>query len=196
MSFKLGLTGSIGMGKSTTAGFFAEFDIPVWDADAAVHEIYNGAGVGAIFDLLPAAVVNGAVDRSILRKEITKDAGLLTKIEQVIHPLVAKHRAAFLDRFKTEKIVLMDIPLLFETDAQKWLDAVLVVIAPAKTQKTRVMARDGMTEKHFMAILDRQIPDAVKRNKADYVIDTSNGIDAARAAVHSLIQQILGQIDA
>ncbi len=196
MSFKLGLTGSIGMGKSTTAGFFADAGIPVWDADAAVHEIYTGIGVGPISALIPVAIANGVVNRDVLRKEIAKDSGLLSRIEAIIHPLVAKHRTEFLNANSAEKIVLLDIPLLFETGAEKWLDAVLVVTAPPEIQELRVLSREGMTKSHFLAILARQIPDAEKRQKADYVIDTSNGIDAARLAVHNLIDQIKGQIDA
>ncbi len=196
MSFKLGLTGSIGMGKSTTAGFFAEYGIPVWDADAAVHEIYNTVGVEPISMLIPTAIVNDVVDRGILRQEISKDDTFLSKIEAVIHPLVAAHRAAFLVNNSAQKIVLLDIPLLFETGGEKWLDAVLVVTAPFNVQKSRVMARDGMTEQHFSAILGRQTLDAEKQQKADYVIDTSKGIDAARLAVHTLIEQLKGQIDA
>ncbi len=196
MSFTLGLTGSIGMGKSTTAGFFADAGIPVWDADAAVHEIYNGDGVGPISALVPAAIIDGSVDRSILRDEIAKDDALLSKIESVIHPLVKKHRSDFLARNAAEIIVLLDIPLLFETGAEKWLDAVLVVTAPADIQESRVLARKDMTKDHFLAILARQTPDAIKRQKADYVIDTAMGIDAARAEVHNLIDQIKGQINA
>ncbi|MCF6303900.1 MAG: dephospho-CoA kinase [Rhodobacteraceae bacterium] len=196
MSFTLGLTGSIGMGKSTTAGFFADTGIPVWDADAAVHEIYNGSGVGPISVLVPAAIIDGSVDRSILRDEIAKNDDLLSKIESVIHPLVKKHRSDFLARNAAEKIVLLDIPLLFETGAEKWLDAVLVVTAPADIQESRVLARKDMTKDRFLAILARQTPDAIKRKKADYVIDTAKGIDAARAEVHTLIDQIKGQIDA
>jgi len=196
MSFKLGLTGSIGMGKSTTANFFADANIPVWHADQAVHEIYNGSGVAAIENLVPQSIVDGTVDRKILRREIANDDGLLTKIEQVIHPLVAQHRATFLSQHEAQKIVVLDIPLLFETGGQKWLDAVLVVTTTAKTQKQRVMARDNMTEAHFLAILARQMPDADKRRKADYVIDTSFGIETARAEVYSLIKQISEQIDA
>ncbi len=196
MSLKLGLTGSIGMGKSTTAAFFKEAGIPVWDADAAVHEIYAGEGVDAIAKLVPPAIVDQSVDRGILRDEIAKNGNLLSLIEAAIHPLVAKHRKKFLKQNLAEKIVLMDIPLLFETGAQKWLDAVLVVTVPSETQKQRVMSRKGMTKAHFMAILARQMPDAEKRARADYVIDTSNGIDAARRAVHTLIEQLNGQIDA
>lgn len=196
MSFKLGLTGSIGMGKSTTAGFFADAGIPVWDADAAVHEIYNGAGVEPILALVPTAIVNGVVNRGILRAEIAKDDELLGKIESAIHPLVAQSRVAFLTENADQNMVLLDIPLLFETGAEKWLDAVLVVTAPPETQKTRVLAREAMTEAGFSAILARQTPDRVKKQKADFVIDTSNGIDAARSDVHNLIEKLKGQIDA
>lgn len=196
MSFLLGLTGSIGMGKSTTAGFFAKAGIPVWDADAAVHEIYGGTGIAPIAALVPTAIINGKVDRSVLRAEIAKNSELLTQIEKVIHPLVAEHRLKFLAKHGHQKIVLMDIPLLFETGGEKWLDAVLVVTAPAEVQKSRVLAREDMTNEHFSAILARQMPDHVKKQKADYVIDTSKGIDAARHDVHTLIEQLKGQIDA
>lgn len=196
MSFLLGLTGSIGMGKSTTAGFFADQGIPVWDADAAVHEIYTNDGVAAIAAILPNAISNGAVDRAALRAEIARDDTVLSKIEAVIHPLVAQHRADFLVKNSAEKIVLMDIPLLFETGAEKWLDAVLVVTAPPDVQKSRVLARTGMTKSHFHAILARQTPDAEKRLKADFIIDTSTGIEPARQAVHRVIDEIKGKIDA
>ncbi|MBL4806583.1 MAG: dephospho-CoA kinase [Rhodobacteraceae bacterium] len=194
MTFKLGLTGSIGMGKSTTAGFFVAAAIPVWDADAAVHEIYQGIGVTPISKLVPQAIIDGIVDRSVLKQAISKDAGLLTKIEVVIHPLVREHRTAFLVKHLNSDIAVLDIPLLFETNRQNRFDAVLVVTAPPEIQKSRVLARDGMTESHFMSILARQMPDSEKREKADYVIDTSNGIDAARTAVNTLIEKIRSEM--
>jgi dephospho-CoA kinase len=190
--FRLGLTGSVGMGKSTTAAMFAEAGVPVWDADAAVHRLYSagGAGVPVIAALVPDAIRDGAVDRSVLRQAVLDDPGLLARIEACIHPLVAADRAAFLAGHAAADLVLLDIPLLYETGAEGSVDAVAVVSAPAEVQRERVLARPGMTEAAFAAILARQVPDAEKRRRADYVIDTGRGLEAARAAVLSLIADI------
>jgi dephospho-CoA kinase len=190
--YRLGLTGSIGMGKSTTAGFFAEAGVPVWDADAAVHRLYRagGAGVEAVAGLVPGAVTEGAVDRDRLRAAIAGDPGLLARIEGRIHPLVAKDREAFLARHAGAEVVLLDIPLLYETGGAGLVDGVLVVTAPAAVQRARVMAREGMTEEAFARILARQMPDAEKVARADFIIDTSRGLDAARADVLSLLDGI------
>ncbi len=190
--FRLGLTGSVGMGKSTTAGFFAEAGVPVWDADAAVHRLYaaGGAGVPVIAALVPQAIKGNAVDRAILRQAVLDDPGLLPRIETGIHPLVAADRAAFLAAHAGADLVLLDIPLLYETGAEASVDAVAVVSAPRQVQRDRVLARPGMTEAAFAAILARQVPDAEKRRRADFVIDTGQGLEAARAAVLSLIAQI------
>jgi dephospho-CoA kinase len=190
--YRLGLTGSIGMGKSTTAGFFAEAGVPVWDADAAVHRLYaaGGAGVAAVAGLVPGAVVGGAVERDRLRAGVAADPGLLSRIEARIHPLVAADREAFLARHAGAEVVLLDIPLLYETGGAALVDGVLVVTAPAEVQRARVLARPGMTAEAFARILARQVPDAEKVARADFVVDTSRGLDAARAEVLSLLEAI------
>lgn len=198
MAFLLGLTGSIGMGKSTTAGLFAEAGVPVWDADAAVHRLYTAGGgaVAAIAELIPEAVVEGAVDRERLRRAALAEGGLLGRIEARVHPLVAAERAAFIAGHRDADLIVCDIPLLYETGAEAGLDAVLVVTAPAEVQRARVMARPGMTESAFAHILSRQVPDVEKRARADFIIDTAEGLDAARAAVGVVIVKIRGRSDA
>lgn len=188
--FRLGLTGSIGMGKSTTAGFFRDHGLAVWDADAAVHRLYGpgGAAVPAIAALYPPAVHAGAVDRAALRVWIARDDTALGRIEAAVHPLVAEDRAAFLATATTD-IVVLDIPLLFETGADACLDATLVVTAPAELQRRRVLARPGMTEVQFQAILAKQMPDREKRARATHVIETL-GLAAVREAVSALIAYI------
>lgn len=188
--FRLGLTGSIGMGKSTTAAMFAEAGVAVWDADAAVHRLYakGGAAVAPMAVLHPAAVIEGAVDRMALKGWIAKDPSALQQIETVVHPLVAADRAAFLARAKGD-IVVLDIPLLFEKGTEQDLDATLLVTAPAVLQRARVLARPGMTEAQFSAILARQMPDAEKRGRATHIIETLS-LDSARAAVLALISYI------
>lgn len=190
----LGLTGSIGMGKSTTAEFFRDAGVPVWDADASVHQLYEkgGAGVRAIEALTPAAIKDGAVDRSALRQAILDDKGLLPKIEEAVHPLVSADRQEFLEKHSEEPLVVCDIPLLFETGADEWLDAVLVVTADAEVQKQRVMDREGMSLKVFETILAKQAPDAEKRQRADYLIDTGLGLDHARSEVLSMTERLKG----
>lgn len=188
--FRLGLTGSIGMGKSTTAAMFAEEGIPVWDADAAVHRLYapGGAAVASLAALWPAALQDGGIDRSALKDWIAKDATALAQIEGVVHPLVAADRAAFLDS-ATSDIVVLDIPLLFEKGSEAEMDATLLVTAPPDAQRARVMARPGMTETQFATILSRQMPDADKRARATHIIETLS-LDSARAAVQALIAHI------
>ncbi len=191
-AYKLGLTGSIGMGKTTTAEFFRELGVAVWDADATVHHLYekDQAGALAIKKIAPGAVKEGAVDRNALRQEIIENPDLLKKIEAAIHPLVAESREEFIKNHQHEKIMVFDIPILFETGADQWLDGVLLVTADAETQKQRVMEREGMTEEVFQTILSKQMPDAEKRKRADFIIDTGKGIDHARAEVLSLIKRI------
>ncbi|NOR61359.1 MAG: dephospho-CoA kinase [Rhodobacteraceae bacterium] len=192
MSVKLGLTGSIGMGKSTTAGFFREFDVPVWDADAEVHALYaaGGAAVKPIGALVPAATLGGGVDRTILKIEIAKDSGLLDKIEATLQPLLAESRQQFLTRYKKSAVVVFDIPLLFETDAESLMDYVLVVTAPEDVQRHRVMMRGSMNEDLFNTILARQMPDVEKRALADFLFDTSRGMDHTKAEVKALIEAL------
>jgi len=192
MSVKLGLTGSIGMGKSTTADFFREFDVPVWDADAEVHAVYakDGLAVAPIGALVPEATREGFVDRSVLKAEIAKDSGLLEKIELALRPLLAESRQAFLTRHKKNAVVVFDIPLLYETDAESWMDYVLVVTAPEDVQRHRVLMRGSMNEDLFKTILARQMPDTEKRALADYLFDTSRGMDHTKAEVKALIEEL------
>lgn len=188
--FLLGLTGSIGMGKSTTAGMFKDEGVPVWDADAAVARLYGpgGKAVPAIEDLRPEAVTDGKVDRQALKSWIAQDPEALGRIEEAVHPLVAADRAEFVAD-ASAPIVLLDIPLLFETGAQTQMDAVVVVTAPKEVQRDRVLSRPGMTEDQLKTILDRQLPDAEKRKRADYVIETLD-LESARAAVQDVLADI------
>ncbi len=190
--FRLGLTGSIGMGKTTTAGFFAEAGVPVWDADAAVHRIYapGGPGAAALADLVPAAIRDGGVDRDALRVAVGADPELLAGLEARVHPLVAADRARFIEEHAGARILLFDIPLLYETGAEAWLDAVVVVTAPREVQRARALARPGVDEAALAAIMARQMPDAEKRARADHVIHSDEGLDAARTAVHALLARI------
>jgi dephospho-CoA kinase len=191
MSFKLGLTGSIGMGKSTTADMFRAANVPVWDADETVHRLYapGGAAVGPVGAAIPDAVQDGAISRPKLKQALARDPTLLNRLEQIVHPLVARDRAEFLARHVSAPLVLLDIPLLFETGAQDWLDGVLVVTTDPETQRARVMARPGMTEALFAQILARQIPDAEKRARADHVIET-NTLEQTAASVAQLIERL------
>ncbi|WP_316013375.1 dephospho-CoA kinase [Roseobacter sp. HKCCA0434] len=188
---RIGLTGSIGMGKSTTAAMFAEEGVPVWDADAAVHELYSagGAAVEPLSALLPEAASPTGIDRTVLRTAILADTTLLQRIERIVHPLVAANRAAFAHDTQAD-IVLYDIPLLFETGQADAFDTLVVVSSPAEVQRARVLARPGMTEAAFEAILAKQVPDAQKRAQADHVIDTSRGLDPARAQVRAILAEI------
>lgn len=192
----IGLTGSIGMGKSTTAEMFAELGVPVWDADQAVHRLYGtgGAAVKPIQNLYPDAIIAGVVSREALKTWIAADPGALKQIEQIVHPMVACDRAEFIKSTNADLIVL-DIPLLFETGSDKNMDVVVVVSAPAKIQQERVLARDGMTIEHFEAIKAKQLPDKEKRNLADYVIETSS-IEQAKIQVAKVLQQIRKKTDA
>ena len=197
--YRLGLTGSVGMGKSTTAQLFAEAGVPVWDADAAVHRLYaaGGAGAAAVANLAPQAVAGGAVDRDRLRDAIIADPGLLARIEARVHPLVAADREAFAAAHAGAAIVAFDIPLLYETEGERGLDGVLVVTAPEPVQRARVLARPGMTPDALERILARQMPDAEKRARADFVISTDQGIEAARRDVLAVLERIrAGQGDA
>lgn len=190
MTFRLGLTGSIGMGKSTTAAMFADEGVPVWDADAAVHRLYAAGGAAAerLSIQIPEIMVDGAVSRDLIKKKISGDPSFLPRIEAIVHPLVAADRQAFLEQAKAS-VVLFDVPLLYETGTDAWMDAVVVVSAPPSVQRERVLARPGMTEQQFQTILSRQLPDAEKRAKADYVIETLT-LDEARSAVQNVLRDI------
>ncbi len=194
--FLLGLTGSIGMGKSTTAQMFANEGVPVWDADAAVHRLYakDGAAVEAIASLCPEAIRDGAVDRDALKDWIAKDASALRKIEAAVHPLVAADRRRFIADHSDARVILLDIPLLFETGSAGTMDAVVVVSAPAKVQRARVLERGTMSEDQFNLILSKQVPDAEKRAKADYIIETTS-LEAARTAVQDVLKDIHRRLD-
>lgn len=194
---RIALTGSIGMGKSTTARLFAAQGVPVWDADAVVHKLYarGGAAVAPIRDLVSAAIVADAVDRAVLRQAIIDDPTLISRIEAVVHPLVAAHRDRFISE-ATAPILLFDIPLLFETRQQAAYDSIVVVSAPADVQRARVIARPGMTPEAFDAILAKQLPDSEKRAGADYIVDTSQGLDTAREQVTAILQKIRSEADA
>jgi dephospho-CoA kinase len=192
---RIGLTGSIGMGKSTAAAMFAEAGLPVWDADAAVHRLYapGGAAVPAIAAIRPEAVGPGGVDRWALKAWIAEDPSALARIEAAVHPLVATDRAGFLESAQAPAVIL-DIPLLFETGADRAMDYTLVVSTDPETQRARVLARPGMTEAQFAAILAKQMPDAEKRARADRVI-RSDSLDTARADVEDVLRLIQsGQI--
>lgn len=190
MTFRLGLTGSIGMGKSTTARLFAEQGCAVWDADAAVHRIYSsgGAAVAPMAAAFPDAIQDGAVSRDALKKIIAQDADALKRIEAIVHPLVAQDRADFTAQAQAD-ILVFDIPLLFETGGEARVDAVAVVSTDADTQRARVLDRGTMTEDQFNAIRAKQTPDAEKRGRADYVILTDT-IEHARAQVQDVIADI------
>jgi len=188
----IGLTGSIGMGKSTTAEMFAEEGVPVYDADAAVHALYakDGAAVEPIGALVPQAIVDGAVDRDALRDAVFADDTLLPKIEAAVHPLLKDSRRDFFTANLKAPIVLLDIPLLFETGGDKSVHKIVVVSAPPEVQRERVLARPDMTEDRFESILAKQTPDAEKRERADFVIDTSKGLDAARMSVQVILSML------
>ncbi|RMF36263.1 MAG: dephospho-CoA kinase [Alphaproteobacteria bacterium] len=193
----LGLTGSIGMGKTTTAAFFREAGFPVWNADDCVNRLYaeGGAGVPAVAGLIPGVVRGGRVDRDLLRRAVLNDPGLLRRLEGIIHPLVYLDRMEFVEacRRTGERLVVCDVPLLFESGSPELYDRIVVVTASPEIQRERVLARPGMTEAAFAAILARQLPDEEKRARADYVIDTSQGMDAARAQVRAVITDLLGE---
>jgi dephospho-CoA kinase len=191
----LGLTGSIGMGKSATAKMFAEAGVPVHDSDETVHRLYSGAAAPLIEAAFPGTLVDGVVDRAKLGARVLGDAAALKRLEAIIHPLVRADADAFLARHRNagESIVVLDIPLLFETGGRGRVDKVVVVTAPAEVQRQRVLARPGMTEQKLAAILAKQVPDEEKRRLADFVIDTGQGLEAARAAVAAIIAELRGQ---
>jgi dephospho-CoA kinase len=192
MTFCLGLTGSIGMGKSTTAAMFAACGIPVWDADAAVHRLYapGGAAVAPLAKLHPAAGINGSIDRAVLKVWIAQDSAALSLIEGIVHPLVVADRADFLLATVSD-IAVFDIPLLFETERQVEFDATLLVTAPRSLQRARVLARPGMTPDLFDLILSRQMSDAQKRGLATHIVETLTP-DQTHAYVDALIAHIRG----
>jgi dephospho-CoA kinase len=188
----IGLTGSIGMGKSTTAAMFREAGVPVYDADAAVHDLYDegGAAVGPVGEAFPGVVVDGRVDRERLRQAVLGKPDELKKLNAIVHPLVGQDRAGFFEQAKAEgaEMVVLDIPLLFETGGHANMDAVVVVSAPEAMQRERVLARPGMTPERLDAILAQQLADAEKRARAHFVVDTGRGLEPARAQVAEIIE--------
>ncbi len=190
----IGLTGSIGMGKSTTAAMFRDAGCPVFDADAAVHDLYaqNGAAVPLIRAVFPDAIQNGAVDRAVLGAHMRADPFNLPVLESFIHPMVARLRADFLAKAENSgaDIVVFDVPLLFETGGDKHVDKIVVVTAPENVQRDRVLARPGMTQALFESLLARQTPDAQKRARADFLIQTDKGLEQAREQVQSILKDI------
>jgi len=188
----LGLTGSIGMGKTTTAALFRDAGVPVYDADMAVHALYavGGAAVAPLAAAFPGVVVDGAIDRRRLSERITEDPSALARLEAIVHPLLAAERAAFMESAQDADVVVLDIPLLFETQAEGLVQAVVVVSAPEAVQRARVLSRPGMTEDKFAVLLARQTPDAEKRSRADFVIATDAGIEAAAGRVAEILATV------
>jgi dephospho-CoA kinase len=190
----LGLTGSIGMGKSTTARMFADFGVPVHDADEAVHRLYRGRAAPLVEAAFPGTTVDGVVDRAKLAERVLGDGEALKRLEGIVHPLVRSDATAYLKSHHAAgaPLAVVDIPLLFETHGRDRVDMVVVVTAPAKAQRERVLSRPGMTEEKFQAILARQVPDAEKRRLADFVIDTGQGMEPARDQVADIIEKLTG----
>jgi dephospho-CoA kinase len=191
--FILCLTGSLGMGKSRTAQFFAELGVPVHDSDAVVHALYEGEAVPIIEHAFPGATADGKVDRAELAKKVLGDDTALARLEAIVHPLVAAARDKFLANAQARgaPVVVLDIPLLFETAGQAGCDAVVVVSAPAEIQRRRAFERPGMTEEKFTALLAKQTPDAEKRRRADFIVDSSQSFDHARAQVRDILQAVV-----
>jgi dephospho-CoA kinase len=191
----LGLTGSIGMGKSTTARMFADLGVPVNDADAVVHALYEGEAVAPIEAAFPGSTKAGVVDRKELSRQLNEDPALFKTLEAIVHPLVRAREQEFLARHRDAgaPFVVLDIPLLFETGGEARVDAVVVVTCDPDIQKERVMKRPGMTEEKFALLLSRQVPDVQKRAKADYMIDTGKGLDSARQDVEAIARTLSSQ---
>jgi dephospho-CoA kinase len=187
----LGLTGSIGMGKSTTAKLFAEAGVPVYDADAAVHMLYEGEAVPAIEAAFPGTTADGKVDRNKLSARVVHDPAAIRQLEQIVHPMLGASRQKFLDDAERSgaPVAVVDVPLLFETGGEKRVDAVVVVTTTPEIQRRRILARDNMTSEKLDAILARQLPDAEKRRRADFVVDTSHGLDPVRARIRDILDQ-------
>ncbi len=188
----LGLTGSIGMGKSTTADMFRAEGAPVYDSDRLVHDIYNGPVAMEIERAFPGATVGGAVDRNRLASIVLGDAEAMKRLEAIVHPLVWEGRRRFLEEQARRgvKIAVLDVPLLFETGADKDVDAIVVVTAPKSLQRARVLARANMTEEKFESILARQTPDEEKRRRADFIVHTDAGLEAARGEVRAILKTL------
>jgi dephospho-CoA kinase len=189
----LGLTGSIGMGKSTTAKLFAEAGVPVYDADATVHRIYQGEAAPAIEAAFPGTTADGKVDRARLSAKVVHDPAAMQRLEQIVHPMLRSYHQKFLDDAEQAgaPVVVMDVPLLFETGGEKRVDAVMVVTTAPELQRQRILARGTMTAETLDAILARQTPDAEKRRRADFVVDTSHGLDPVRARIRDILAEVV-----
>ncbi|HWZ06694.1 MAG TPA: dephospho-CoA kinase [Bradyrhizobium sp.] len=186
----LGLTGSIGMGKSTTAGLFAEAGVPVYDADAAVHLLYEGEAVPAIEAAFPGTTANGKVDRNELSARVVHDPSAMRRLEQIVHPMLGASRQKFLVEAERSgaPVAVVDVPLLFETGGEGRVDAVVVVTTSPEIQRERILARPNMTDEKLDAILARQMPDAEKRRRANFVVDTSHGLDPVRMRIRDILE--------
>jgi len=187
----LGLTGSIGMGKSTTAKLFAEAGVPVYDADATVHKVYQGEAAPAIEAAFPGTTVDGRVDRARLSAKVVHDPAAIRQLEQIVHPMLKAYHQKFLDDAERSgaPVAVVDVPLLFETGGEKRVDAVVVVTTSAENQRMRILARGTMTTEALDALLARQMPDEEKRKRADFVVDTSDGLDPVRARIRDILDQ-------
>ena len=189
----VGLTGSIGMGKSTTAKLFAEAGVPVYDADAAVHKLYEGEAAPAIEAAFPGTTSDGKVDRKKLSARVVHDPAAIKQLEQIVHPMLGASRKKFFDDAERSgaPVVVVDVPLLFETGGEKRVDAVVVVTTSPENQRERIMARGTMTQEALDSILARQMPDAEKRKRADFVVDTSHGLDPVRAQIKDILAEVV-----
>jgi dephospho-CoA kinase len=187
----LGLTGSIGMGKSTTAKLFAEAGVPVYDADATVHMVYEGEAAPAIEAAFPGTTVGGKVDRAKLSAQVVHDAAAMKRLEGIVHPMLRAYHQKFLDEAEQSgaPVAVVDVPLLYETGGEKRVDAVVVVTTSPEVQRERILARDNMTAEKLDAILARQLPDAEKRKRADFIVDTSHGLDPVRARIRDILHE-------
>ena len=190
--FILGLTGSIGMGKSTTARFFAEAGVPVHDSDAVVHQLYEGEAVAPVEAAFPGTAIDGKIDRTKLAGQLVGDPDAIKRLEAIVHPLVRTATQRFLDEqaARGARVVVLDIPLLFETGGEQRVDAVVVVSAPPEVQRQRVLGRSGMTADRLDTLLARQMSDAEKRGRAHFVVDSSRSFDSARAQVHGILRAV------
>jgi dephospho-CoA kinase len=189
----LGLTGSIGMGKSTTAKLFAEAGVPVYDADATVHEVYAGEAAPAIEAAFPGTTIDGKVDRAKLSAKVLHDPAAIRQLEQIVHPMLRRYHQKFLEDAERSgaPVAVMDVPLLFETGGEKRVDAVAVVTTSPENQRERILARGTMTPEAFDSILARQLPDAEKRKRADFIVDTSHGLEPVRAQIRDILAEVV-----
>jgi len=187
----LGLTGSIGMGKSTTAKLFAEAGVPVYDADAAVHKLYEGEAAAAIEAAFPGTTMKGKVDRARLSTHVVHDPAAMKRLEGIVHPMLGASRQRFLEEAEQSgaRVAVVDVPLLYETGGEKRVDAVVVVTTTPEIQRERILGRENMSDEKLKAILARQLPDVEKRNRADFIVDTSHGLDPVRAQIRDILDQ-------